>query len=81
MKISKVSIFGTHDINQVKGKDHDGYRDLYFIVVWVLFIDHWGTILSKKEIDLLADGHRLIDEEKDVEYLDGSKSLIQYTRQ
>ena len=38
-------------------------------------------ILSKKEIDLLADGHWLIDEEKDVEYLDGSKSLIQYTRQ
>ena len=37
--------------------------------------------IFKKEIDLLADGHWLIDEEKDVEYLDGSKSLIQYTRQ
>ena len=46
-----------------------------------IFVNHWGTILSKEEIDLGSDGYRLIDEEKDVEYLDDSKSLSQYSYQ
>lgn len=31
-----------------------------------IFVNHWGTILSKEEINLGADGYRLIDEDKDV---------------
>lgn len=43
-----------------------------------IFVNHWGTILSKEEIDLESDGYRIIDEGKDVEYLGESKSLRQY---
>lgn len=46
-----------------------------------IFVNHWGTILSKEEIDLGSDGYLLIDEEKDVDYLDDSKSLSQYSYQ
>ena len=46
-----------------------------------IFVNHQGTILSKEEIDLGVDGYQLIDEEKDVEYLDDSKSLSQYAYQ
>lgn len=33
-----------------------------------IFVNHWGTILSKEEIDLGADGYRLINEDKDVKW-------------
>lgn len=46
-----------------------------------IVVNHWGTVLSKEEIDLGSDGYRLIDEEKDVEYLDDLKSLSQYSYQ
>ena len=35
-----------------------------------------GNVLSKEEIDLGADGYRLIDEDKDVEYLNCSTSVV-----
>ena len=33
-----------------------------------IFVNHWGTILSKEEIDLGPNGYRLIDEDKDVKW-------------
>lgn len=33
-----------------------------------IFVNHWGTILSKEEIDLGDEGYRLIDEDKDVNF-------------
>lgn len=43
-----------------------------------IFVNHWGTILSKKEIDLGADGYRIIDEDKDIKYDDKSVTLRQF---
>ena len=34
-----------------------------------IFVNHWGTILSKEEIDLGPNGFRLIDEDNDVKWL------------
>lgn len=34
-----------------------------------ILVNHWGTILSKKPIPLEKFGSRLIDEDKDVEFL------------
>lgn len=39
-----------------------------------ILVNHWGTILSNKPIQLDYDGYRYIDEEKDVQFLD-MKSL------
>lgn len=48
---------------------------------WIL-INHWGTILSSKEIKLDSDGYRAIDEDTDVKYLQQpSMTLKEYMHQ
>ena len=45
-----------------------------------IFVNHWGTILSKEEIDLGTDGYRIIDEDKDVIWMSNENiSLKKFT--
>ncbi|WP_416325908.1 LPD28 domain-containing protein [[Eubacterium] hominis] len=41
-----------------------------------IMINHWGTILSNKPIQLDVDGFRDIDEEKDIVYIDAPDMTI-----
>lgn len=34
-----------------------------------ILVNHWGTILSNKPIQLYTNGYRYIDEEKDVQFI------------
>lgn len=44
-----------------------------------IMVNHWGTILSSKPIELEDDSYRFIDEDKDVKYLDHkSITLMEY---
>lgn len=41
-----------------------------------IFVNHWGTILSKEEINLGPDGYRIIDEDKDVAWQSGKSITL-----
>lgn len=43
-----------------------------------ILVNFWGTILSKEKIDLEENGYRIIDEDKDIDYLMKTMSLKQY---
>lgn len=42
-----------------------------------ILVNHWGTILSDKPIQLEQNGYRYIDEDKDVQYLNSRSLTLQ----
>ena len=63
-------------------RQYDECRGIMCEIGKKILINHWGTILSSKEINLDHDGYRSIDEDTDVKYLQQpSMTLKEYMHQ
>lgn len=45
-----------------------------------ILVDHWGTIISNKKIELNNDGYRYIDEDKDIRYIGKCHNIKEYMK-
>lgn len=93
-KYEQLKIFGFHvlftptriplnllpsNIHRYEVRHDDEGQGIMCELAKKILVNHWGTVLSKKPIPLDKFGCRIIDEDKDVEYLNKpSISLKEY---